>query len=222
MKPNLIFLIFILFFSGPSAFANTKHKILVVIGYVDYGDPKDLLDVVASPYNFPLAAHLQSEVLSFIAAHAVQTEAFGFVSNFSTETLSISVLNVNELCSPEEKIEYLVRRVEVCPRQLDRSKWSMDFLRANAQSFEEIIYLGHARGGRGFGLGPNHSEFTLNLTQLGFLKRLMIVACDSESNYAWYIRNWVKDFVGTSSADGKNLSQLVNLVVAELRRLLSR
>ena len=166
-------------------------KVLVVIGYTESSS-------LIPPIHFnSLSKHLDETIKSALSTMGYTLEDHVW----KMPGKEITVLNVNSVCPGESPDDEEVNRWTVCAQQESQIQKTRDYISKHVNvDYDQLIYIGHARQGRGLGLGPNNDTYTVPIENLFVagqkLKKIVMATCNAESNYGLFIRSKGKTFIG--------------------------
>lgn len=202
----------------------SEFRILVVVGYAD----SILTQLSLNPSNWhqtrrllPLARTVENGIRNHLALNGlVET----LPDEFETQdrNLQITLKTSTTLC-PGETWEK-TSETRPCSEQFTRSRDLVRFIDERASDYDELIYIGHARHGSGFGLGPFTPDFTwkprfYSSREIGRLKKVFMASCDAERYYGSTFRRFFQFEGLKGTVDWE--SQMLPAVLQELTLQLS-
>ena len=146
--------------------ASESHKtkeVLIVIGYSDDLHIKNFSEIFYPRYSLSINRLIQQSIDDkLFETNFVNDKTNENVYENIEKNTRVTLLNSNYQCPGEvTDIEEFQRKV--CKEQLKLSKKIKEFLGSNLNKFNEFIYIGHSRLGRGLGIGPFTEEYTFDL-----------------------------------------------------------
>lgn len=169
-------------------------KITIGIGYADIHD-SPILDSTRPDYKFsPALGRATFDVLRITALSFGMQESApaGVLTTFRGNGILLQIVQPNISC-PGEATSGVIRRNygQECSAQKEASERAMEVFAAESAKSQAVLFIGHARGGDGFGFGNvrhfrarlNFAEFLRGFTAPGQLKLLFLGMCQSSSYY---------------------------------------